>query len=279
MQTIAPFSPRRFEWICLLDRALWWLAMIMFVGLIVFATTWTQGDWLWPLLALVFAVIGWVMLNFLSARTNHQLLRLTGMMEEDPATAEHELAQLMQRRPLLRHVRLLLYHRIALLRHLQKEYAQTIAICQSVQAQSLGPAEHIRPGLTLTLCHAQLQCNDLIGAYHTLMQLHALPMSLIERLGLMSLQARYELAVGAYETLVQQAGWKVQMAELMPAGLCGAYHFMLSKAAEQVGDAPMAKWMQKRASLLLTPAQLEAAQNGENLDGFTVIDARGHGSV
>lgn len=250
------------------DRLLWLFAIGVLIFLLILASTWTQQITLTTIVMMVAAIVGWMMLNILSARTHREVMDMAGLIELDSDAAERYLVKLMRRRPLMRWVRLLLYHRMALLRHAQGQYEESADICRTLIERPMGQAERVRANTLLTLLHARLQLEDYSGAYEAIQHLQVSPMSLMERMTLLSLQTRYELGIEAYAQAVSGAWEKVQMSELMPPVLCGSLHVMLGRAAAEVGDEQMADWMDRRAALLLTPEQLEDARSGRNMDGF-----------
>lgn len=265
---LSTFAPWRMTLDLVVDRALWIVALVVLIFLLVGASSWTQQITTMTILAIVGAVAGWMMLNMLSARTHREVTDMAGLIEHDATSAEQYLARLMRRRPLLRWVRLLLYHRMALLRHAQGKYDESSQICRSLVERPMGQAERVRANALLTLAHARMQLEDYAGAYEAIVRLQTTPLSLLERMTLLSLRTRYELGVEQFASAVSGAYDKVQLSELMPPVLCGSLHVMLGRAAEAVGDEQMADWMNRRAALLLTEEQLADARSGRNVDGF-----------
>ena len=264
------FRPQRLRYDRAIDQLLGWGAIIVLLGVLMVSSLWTADAGTPSLAIFVLVVIGVFMLNLLSVRTTQEMAEITALIEAVPDVAEHRLTLAMRRRPLQNHVRTTLYHRAALLRHRQQRFDEAAAICTALLAQPLGRAASLRGNLLLTLCHAQLEQQDLSGAYDSIAQLHQASLSLFEQLGLLSLQTRYEVTAGLYDTALQDVASKIERAELMPAPLCGAMHAMLATAAEHAGDEPLASWLSRRAELLLTPEQLDDARAGRNMDGFVI---------
>lgn len=266
LRTVPPFNERRLAWDRGLDLAMWWTGLVGLVAALGFVIFWSQTAG-WGTLAVVMLVmIGWFMLNLQSAKVNQQLPTITALIDADMTMAEHQLAQALNARPLVRWVRSLLYHRLALLRFRQEQYDQTVRICQALLARPLGPAERVRNGLLLTLGDAQLATGDVTGVYHTLNTLAGTKLNLMEHLGKLSLQTRYEMLTEQYEAMLADGAYRVQQAELMSGVNCGAMHAVMAVAAEQVGDESFARWLNRRAQLLLTPEQLESARYGRSLE-------------
>lgn len=210
-------------------------------------------------------------MNAVSARVSRELPKLAPLLDRDHEAAEAMLAQLLKRKPLVRWVRLMLYHRLAVLRHRQQRWADSASIAEAVLAQPMGPAGQVRPHLLLMLAEARMQLGQPAHAWPALMELHATPLKLVERLQGLALQTRYEVMVDRPDAALRKVREKVQMAELMPAAQCGAMHAMLATAAERLRHAEYADWLWARARLLLTPAQLEVLTQGRS--GIGVVEA------
>lgn len=192
----------------------------------------------------------WIGVGTISSRVWRQIPRITALLEQDPSAAESAIAAALRRRPLQRSVRLLLYHRLALLRHRQQRFGETAAICQAVLAQKLGPAAAVRGNLLLMLAESRLECGDLAGAHLALVELQRSRLLLVESLQRLSLQIRYEITCGYDLHALQDLERKLDLIELMPAAQGAAMHVLLARAAARAGQAALAQWLGQRAELL-----------------------------
>ncbi len=254
---IPPFSPDRFNRETWIDSAIRWAmagaVVVVAAGLIVFnLSNSTVG-----LAAVMLMAFGWIGVNTISAGVWRALPEVTAMIGYNPAAAEAELAELIKRRPLMRWVRLMLYHRLASIRHRQHRFQESAAICQAVLSKPLGPARAQRGPLLLMLAEAKLQCGDLFGAYTALCDLHREPQTLVESLQRLTLQTRYEVLAGHDHAALAGVRQKLLLAELMPAEHCGAMHAMLTTSAARSGQLELADWLRRRSMLLCSPAQLQ----------------------
>lgn len=180
-----------------------------------------------------------------------RLPQLGALIERDPAAGESALAELMTKRALPRWVRLTLYHRLAMLRHRQGDYAASSAIAQTLLTTPRpGPAASHRPHLLLLLAEARLELGDAWGAWFALAELARTPLSLTEALQRMALRTRYEVATGRDEVALAGVAEKVRLAELMPAPQCGALHALLLTAAERAEQEAWRGWLAQRVELL-----------------------------
>lgn len=203
----------------------------------------------------------WLWLSISTARVARSLTSFGALMASEPDKAEQALADMLQVKPVMRWARLLSYHRLAGLRHMQRRFAETAAICLCLLNQPLkGPAAATRPHLLLMLAEAQLQVGNLPGAYHALAHLQQTRLGLVQSLQRLVIQTRYELAIGADASALHRARAKIELAELMPTPHCAAMHAMLATAAQRSGQPRQAQWLWQRARLLAGPDGWETLQ-------------------
>ena len=261
-KTVRPFRGARLERELLADAVLRWaLVLVAALGFVV-VLSFGVGVTTAAVVALGLVVAVWLLLNLTSARISRDLPRLGAMIEAEPALAEDHLARHLRARPLLAWVRLMLYHRLAGLRHRQQRYEESLAICAAVLPHHLGPARDARGHLLLMLVEAALERRDLISAYHGLLELHGTRLSLVEALQRLALQTRYEVLCGHHDHALWRAAEKVQLAELMPAAQCGAVHAILATAATHTRQEQLAHWLWQRTELLCTPEQVRQLRAG-----------------
>ncbi len=205
----------------------------------------------------------WLWMSLSTARVARSLSMFGGLMATEPSKAEDALNEMLAVRPVMRWARLLSYHRLAGLRHLQRRFAETAAICLCLLSQPLkGPAAVTRPHLLLMLAEAQLEIGNLPGAYHALAHLQQTKLGLAQSLQRLAIQTRYELAIGAYDHALHRARAKVELAELMPAQHCATMHAMLATAAQRVGQARQSDWLWERTRLLAGPEFTKQLEQG-----------------
>ena len=250
------FDPRDLRRQLSIDQLLRWVAAIAMLIILVYVFTAGSNSILLTL-GIISFILAWFTLKAINARTGRELSHISNIIDADPERAEHWLAAAVQRRPLITWVRLMIYHRLAMLRHKQQRFLESAAICRSVLAYRLGPAESSRAHLLLILAEASLETRDIPTAYSALSQLYNIPLSLTEALQRLALQTRYELLSGNHAAALQNLTAKIEMAELLPAPQCGAIHQMLYLAATRAGHTQSATFLDQRVRLLLTPEQRE----------------------
>ncbi len=229
-----------------------------------------QGPLTWWLLLLVVGV--WMLISGPNAKVVRQIPPITDMIAAGRASAGPTLAAAIRRRPLVRAVRLALYHRLAMLRHRQRRYAESAMICHAVLVEcpklsdqssptptrpgtSAHTGERMRIHLLLMLVEARLSLGDLMGVYVTLVELHRHKLNLLELMQLQALQTRYELACGYTDRALERVREKVRLAEVMPVALGGAMHAMLAAAARQQNQPDLAHWLRRRTAMLVSHEQ------------------------
>ena len=258
-----PFSPQALERQMAFDQGARWLLVAGLALLLMplFAATLLgidvdAGGGVSPLALIVLAI--WFALSVGQGAVNRRLARVTQLMDVDPAEAESELALALKKKALPRTLRMLLHHRLALLRHRQGRFAEVAAICHALLARHLGAAEAVRTHLLLMLIESRLNSHDAGGAYQAMLALHQQPRTLMETLQLTAMQTRYEVMLGYDEAALTDVEKKIRLAELMPAPQCGLMHAMLAAAAQRTRRATLAQWLRRRTLLLCTPQQVEA---------------------
>jgi hypothetical protein len=198
----------------------------------------------------VFGVL-WTALTFYNARGSSMAadspsLIASGQFDE----AEQEIERVIRSFWLFRSVKLLGLHHLAVLRHAQRRWRDSVLISQALLKQRLGTMPAVARTTRLMLADSLLELGDLPGAYQALMSLYSQKVTLTEAMNLLVVQLDYESRVGAWASMFQNIQYKVQLAELMPANSAARAQAMLAIAAERVGRPDWADWLRKRVELL-----------------------------
>ena len=255
--TIPPFSPDKFLRDLWIDSAIRWAALVGVVLAAGYLIVNNLTESTLGLAVILLMVFGWISINTISATIWRSLPHITELIGHSPGAAEALLAEHLKRRPLVRWIRLTLYHRLAAIRHRQQRFHESAVICQSLLNQNMGPARRQRGTLLLMLLEAQLHIGSLPGAYAALLQLHGQRLSLVESLQRLALQTRYEVLAGHDAAALSGVRQKLLLAELMPAEHCGAMHAMLTTSATRAGKSDLADWLWSRTKLLCSPEQIK----------------------
>lgn len=266
--TVAPFDPlafqRRMALSQLAHRVGVGLTLLSFALVFVFPMFGlTIADPFVALLAVAIVPAVWLPVAITTAKTARVLPEIGALIQQQPERAEQRLAEALCQRPLLRPTRLLLYHRLATLRHRQRRFDEAAAICQQLLYQPLvGPAAAARPSLLLMLTECLLAQRNLAGAYEALDALHRTRLGLAGAIQRLALQTRYALLAGHHDHALEHGRRKVELAELMPPPQCGAMHAMLATAAHRAGRQQLAQWLWERTELLAPPGLLDQLRQG-----------------
>lgn len=260
------------------DATCWLFLLVLLAGVLLFGATlpagWGNG--------LFLAVLGvWLLVNLGAARAARQLAAISagigvspvaaettggdGLIESQPGgeapavhaamlkpptAVEREISAALSRWPLPWALRILLYHRLAVLRHRQGRFDEASAVCQAILAQPMGKVEHLRAELLLMMAESRLRCGDAWGAYSALVELSRRRLGLMQHLQRLAIQTRYEVMTGRYDAALFRLEERIALAELMPAEQGAAMHAMLATAARRAGRKPVAEWLSRRAELL-----------------------------
>jgi hypothetical protein len=200
---------------------------------------------------LVIIAGAWVGLSVASARgsqiaASSPLLIATGQFEQ----AEVNIDQALRAFSLFRSAKLQSLHYLAMLRHAQKRWNESAALCRAVLGQRTGSVAGLNKPAALVLADSLLEMNDARGAYEAIRSLYQQRLSLGEGLHLMTLQLDYCSRIGAWQWMFDAVGTKAQLAELMPTASAARAQAFLALAAKKLDQPDWSQWLRQRAELL-----------------------------
>jgi hypothetical protein len=195
--------------------------------------------------------VAWIALSFTSARgsrlaASSPLLIATGQYEQ----AEVNIDQALRAFSLFRGTKLQSLHYLAVLRHAQRRWNESAALCRAVLGQRTGRVVGLSKPAALVLADSLLEMNDARGAYEALRSLQAQRLSLAEGLHLMTLQLDYCSRIGAWQWIFDGVATKAQLAELMPTPSAARAQAFMALAAKKVNQPDWSRWLQQRVELL-----------------------------
>lgn len=201
----------------------------------------------------------WFWLSLSSARSSRSSaaspsLIAAGQFDE----AERNIEQTVRTFSLFRAVKLQALHHLALLRHAQRRWQESAALCRALLGQRLGPLQPLAKPASLLLADSMLEMNDLRGTHEAISRLYQQPLSLAETLTLLSIEVDYLARIGAWDGMMDNVMHKVQLAELMPAGASARTQALLALAAKKLGRHDFCDWLRARAGLLADTDKLTA---------------------
>ncbi|HWE04296.1 MAG TPA: hypothetical protein VG326_17960 [Tepidisphaeraceae bacterium] len=202
-------------------------------------------------------IVLWIALSVTSARSsliarNSPALIASGQFDE----AERQIESAMRAFTLFGPAKLKALHQLAILRHAQRRWPESAAICRALLGHRLGRSASLTKPVSLILTEALLELNDLPSAYGAIMPLYGEQLSLDEALRLLSLQLDYEAKIGAWPKMFDGAVAKVQLAELMPSPQAARAQSLLALAALKCGRGDWSLWLRGRAELLIDVSTL-----------------------
>src|SRR5204863_1852352 len=149
--------------------------------------------------------------------------------------AEQHIDEALRAFSIFRTVKLRSLHHLALLRHAQRRWVESVVLCQELLQQRLGALGGISRSTRLILADSLLNVGDLHHAHEALAGLYQQRLSLGEALELTLVQTDYLSRVGAWEQMMQGIGQQVQLAELLPTDASARVQALLALAAKKVG--------------------------------------------
>jgi hypothetical protein len=204
-------------------------------------------------------VVLWLVLSYRSMKGSQLIAdspRLIAAGQLD--RAEQQIETALGSFSIFRTVKLLAIHHLAMLRHAQRRWEESAALCQLLLRQRLGNMQNLSKPCRLILADALLEMNDLPGVYEALSGLYQTRLSLAEAMNLLLVQLDYSSRVGAWENMMQGIPAKVQLAELMPTQGAARAQAFLALAARKTGRHDWENWLRRRVELLADPQQIAA---------------------
>jgi hypothetical protein len=209
--------------------------------------------------SIALAVIGgvWLVLSYRSMRGSQMAAMSPALIAQGNfEQAERHIEEALRSFSLFRASKLRSLHSLALLRHAQRRWMETVVVCQALLQQKLGSLSGLSRSTRLILADSLLHVGDLRTAHEALAGLYTQRLSLGEALELTVVQVDYLSRVGAWGQMVENVGLKVQLAELLGSEQAARVQGLLALAAKKVGKEELSQWLKRRAELLMEPAEL-----------------------
>ncbi|HEV8607008.1 MAG TPA: hypothetical protein VGQ99_16830 [Tepidisphaeraceae bacterium] len=209
------------------------------------------------------AVIGgvWLVLSYRSVRGSRMAAVSPALIAQGNfEQAERHIDEALRAFSLFRTVKLRSLHHLAVLRHAQRRWVETVVLCQALLGQRLGALGGISRSTRLILADSLLNVGDLHRAHEALAGLYQQRLTLGEALELTVVQVDYLARVGAWEQMMQGVGQKVQLAEMLPTEASARVQALLGLGAKKMGKKELSEWLRKRAELLVDGEELVRAR-------------------
>lgn len=209
--------------------------------------------------SIVLLVVGvlWLVLSFRSVRGSRIAAGSPSLIASGQFdAAEQHIVEALHSFSLFRSVKLLSLHHLALLRHAQRRWDETIALCRALLRQRLGATSDLGTSANLILADSLLETGDVHGAYECIMRMYDRRLALGQALNLLSVQLDYLARIGAWEQMLEQVQTRAQLAELMPTESAAMVQALLALAAKRTARDNWSDWLRRRAELLVDPTLL-----------------------
>jgi len=204
-------------------------------------------------LSLVMVLAGWLLMVMVSIRTarNAQVgaaLLLGGQLGE----AEQELLRAIRGTSVFRGVLLSAVQHYAMLLHARRMYAEAARVFRALLRygrSQMGSLKKFQTSIRLMLADCELSQGNMQAAYDAFAPVFGTPLTLSERLMLLPVELRYELATGHTANAGAHLREKVRHAELLESPQAAWVHTLLAEACRREGMYIQADFLHQRAVL------------------------------
>lgn len=199
----------------------------------------------------------WVLLAFNGMRETRNamqwpMLIASGQLEE----AERQIEQAISGFSVLRSVKLLSLHQLAVLRMAQRNWADAAQLSRALAGHRHGKDPSLQRASMLVLGGAAVRLGDLQEAYRVVVTLRGMALALDEQLTLLLVESAYLAKIGAWNELVHGIDAKARLAELMPTEVAAQTQGYLALGARHAGRVDWESYLVHRCGLLMEPARL-----------------------
>lgn len=231
------------------------VARVVLIAALVAGLTWAamrpdpQGRQYMFLISLG-ALLSWVAITLGMVRQTQEvqastILLATGQLDR----AETWLEKCLERFSFSRQVKLAAMQQLAVLYLRRGQPDSVIALCREVLRYPIMRWRQIWVNARLMLADSLLELGHIAEAYESLQPIYAGPLSLSERMKLLPVQLRYELASDHADSAVRELRQKVELAELFPSAQAALVHALLAEACRREGLAAQSEFLRGRALL------------------------------
>lgn len=232
------------------------LGLRLVVGLIfafVFVWTWSLPEGTGRVvlgLLMLGALLLWAAFLVRSVRLMREIqagnmLVALGRMED----AEARLGRILGRFSFSERGQLMLLQQLAGLLFIRERFHDVVAICRELLRHRLGRARGLGFATRVMLADSLLQLNRVEEAYAAIRPVYDAPLTLAERMKLLPVQLRYELAAGHAAAAAQGLPQKVQVAELLDSQGAALVHALLAEACRRQSMRAQEAFLAERARL------------------------------
>lgn len=180
------------------------------------------------------------------------ILLATGQLDR----AEQWLRQSLSRSTLSVQAKILAVQQLASLAFRRDAHQDVVTICRELLRHRLSGVRNLWMLVRLMLADSLLMLGRVAEAYEAMRPIYDVPLSIADRMRLLPIQLRYELAADHPASAVSSLAEKVQIAELMDAERAGLVHALLAEACRRAAMEPERQFLAERARLYCDLAPL-----------------------
>lgn len=254
----------------------WLIVLSILLAFAVPAPSEATGPSVFATLWLVMVLLGWLLLVVVSIRAAQtaqlaSTLLSAGRLDE----AEQALARVLTSYSIFRSTLLAASQQLGALLHARKQHSQAVKVFQTILwsvGGRVGRQRSLEATVRLLWADCELAIGNLQGAYAAFQPVYGLPLTLPERLMLLPIELRYDLAAGYTKHAVTNLSEKVRHAELFESPQAAWVHAMLAEACRREGMANRAEFLHRRAMLyhdLNDLPPMLSVISGESAEGAT----------
>jgi len=207
-----------------------------------------------PIMAVLTA---WLLLTYRSYRGSRLAAQLPALIASgNLREAEQVIAEALRSFCMFRGPKLRTLHNLAVLRHAQQRWGETVVICRELLAGSRWTDDELARSTRVMLAEALLEAGDMPGVYAVAGELCRQRLTLDQTLRLAVVRTRYLAGIGAWEPLAHNIGRMAELAELMDSDDAAMVWALLALGAMKTGRGQWASFLRRRAELLGNPADM-----------------------
>ncbi len=228
----------------------WCLGVSLLVVLVVFyrgdrsTQAWTMA--ILGLMAALWIAMSWRTIKQVrSARTSSTLMA-QGRLDE----ARQQLLQVLEGPSPLRSSKILACHYLAVTAHLANAHREAASISRALLRHRLGSMKGIATATRMVLADALLMLNDTAAAGPVMHDIQQSQLTLTDRMTLLPIELRYQLASDQLEQAVDDLPDKVKVADLLDSSSAALTHLLLAEACRRMDMPQQGQYLLHRARLL-----------------------------
>jgi hypothetical protein len=226
---------------------------VIIVAAIVFvwAAVQPESESRWALGLMIAAVLAmWLNMLISAARLTRDLqagtaLLATGQLDD----AEYWLKRAVTRFSMTAHTKLQAGVELATVLFRRDRHVDVVSVCREVLRHRVSRVRNVWIGARILLADSLLRLNEIDAAYEAMRPVYETRLSLTDRMKLLPVQLRYELAADHSSASVSALAEKVQIAELLDASQAALVHALLAEACRRESMPAQQAFLVNRARL------------------------------